>query len=261
MKKGKEKKRDINLLIILLIVLFAINYPFLDEFLKNLFTESETAHIERIIDGDTVEAENRNESIRLLGINTPERGEFLYLEAKEFLESMVLNKTVVLKFGKDRYDKYDRTLAYVFLDNKNVNQELVEKGFANYYFPSGRDIYYKDFLNAWKICIENNVNLCEKSDDVCSECIKIKNSNTITNTCSFSCDINGWKIKAEGRNNTVFSDEIFGRGEEISFELPLASTGDTIFLWDSKGKLVLWGIIKKLHYVTLNTKKTIIFYR
>ncbi len=234
-----KKSRDVRLLIILIVLLFIINYPFLDRALTKFLDTDETVVVNRIIDGDTIEAENRNESIRLLGINTPERGEFLYGEAKQFLEDRILNKTVNLKFGKDRYDKYDRTLAYVFLDNKNINQELIENGFANYYFPAGRDSYYEDFLTAWKICIDKNVNLCEKSGDVCAECIEIKSSSTIINACSFSCSINGWKIKAEGRNYTEFSNVLKSQ-EEASFNLELTPTGDTIFLRDDEGKLVFW---------------------
>ena len=234
-----KKSQDVRLLVILIILLFIINYPFLDRALTKFLNTDETVFVDRIIDGDTIEAGNRNESIRLLGINTPERGELYYAEAKQFLEGRILNKTVNLKFGKDRYDKYDRTLAYIFLDNKNINQEIIENGFANYYFPSGRDSYYGDFLTSWKICIDKNVNLCEKSGDVCAECIEIKDSNTIINTCSFSCNLNGWKIKAEGRNYTVFSNTLKSQ-EEASFNLELTPTGDTIFLRDKDGKLVLW---------------------
>lgn len=236
-QKNKEKQKDIKLLIILVLALILINYPFLDNFLKNLLTETETIHVDRVIDGDTIES-NRT-SIRLLGINAPERGELYYEEAKEFLESIILNKTVILKFGKDRYDKYDRTLAYIFLNNKNINLELVENGFANYYFPSGKDIYYSEFSNAWEKCINKNINLCEKSADICSQCIELKDSMTLKNICSFECDISNWKIKTEGRENIIL-EEILNDGEELEFNLTLTPTGDTIFLWDDEGKLVLW---------------------
>ena len=235
MKKGQ----DIKVLIILVALLFIINYPFLDRTLTKFLTKTETILVNRVIDGDTIEAENRNESIRLLGVNTPERGEFYYKEAKQFLESRILNETVTLRFGRDRHDKYDRTLAYIFLNDKNINLELVENGFANYYFPSGKDVYYSDFVDAWNECIQKNVNLCEASANSCASCIELKNSETLINSCNFSCNLNGWKIKAEGRNYTAFSDVLKSR-EEVSFELPLAPTGDTIFLRDDGGKLVFW---------------------
>ena len=41
---------------------------------------------------------------------------------------------------------------------------MVENGFANYYFYSGKDKYSDDLLEAWNKCIQNDVNLCEKSE-------------------------------------------------------------------------------------------------
>mgnify|MGYP001596981145 FL=1 len=233
-----QRKKDIKILIVLLIALLILNYPFLDDKLKSFLNVKEQIHVDRIIDGDTIESNET--SIRLLGINTPERGELYYNEAKAFLESKIFNKTVSLEFGKERYDKYNRTLAYVFLDNKNINIELVENGFANYYFPAGKDRHYPEFTQAWEMCINNNVNLSEASTNPCAQCINIVGSNRLVNNCNFSCDISGWKIKAEGRNNTIFQGKILGSGEEIPFKLELTETGDTIFLWDDKGKLVVW---------------------
>ena len=234
------KNRDVSVLAILLVLLFIINYPFLNWQLENFLNTDEEVLVKRIIDGDTIKAENRNESIRLLGINTPERGELYYEEARQFLEDGVLNKTVTLKFGKERYDKYGRALAYIFLNGKNINLELVENGFANYYFPSGKDAYYGDFVDAWNTCLNNNVNLCEKSDDICSQCIELKNSSTLKNICGFDCNIKNWKIKAEGRNYTEFFTTLKSQ-EETPFILELTPEGDTVFLRDDEGKLVFWG--------------------
>ena len=144
----KEKDKQKLLLVALILILFAINYPFLDKALEKFLDEGEVIIVERVIDGDTIVSGNN--SIRLLGINSPERGEKYYDEAKVFLEDLILNKTVRLEFGKDRYDKYDRTLAYIFFNNQNINLELIKKWFANSYFPSGKDEHYNEFRNAWE---------------------------------------------------------------------------------------------------------------
>ena len=82
-----------------------------------------TGKVTGIIDGDTIVVEN--ESVRLIGINSPERGEDFYEEAKKFLEDLILGEEVELEInGKD---KYYRLLAYVYFGNENVNIELVEK--------------------------------------------------------------------------------------------------------------------------------------
>jgi len=233
-------KKEIIIILFFIGLLFIINYPFIDKAVKEFLSEHEFAIVERVIDGDTVVIENKT-SVRLLGINCPEKGEMYSEEAKKFLEELVLNKTIKLEFGKEKYDKYNRILAYISVDEKNINLELVEEGFANFYFPSGKDRYYNQFVRAWENCIRMNENLCKKSIDECSKCIDIKNSNTIINTCSFECDITGWMIKGEGRKTFVFSDVILGIREEISFELELTETGDTLFLRDDEGGLVLWG--------------------
>ena len=231
------KQKDVLVLALLIIALVIINYSWLDNALNNFLNTYEQVHVDRIIDGDTIESNKT--SIRLLGINTPERGELYYEEAKEFLEQEIFNKTVNLKYGKERYDKYQRVLAYIFLNNTNINLKIVENGFANIYFPSGKDQYYNQFASAWEECIENNVNLCQASINQCAQCIEITSKDTIINTCSFSCDITGWKIKGEGRQDFIF-EESLGIGEETDFEINLTDTGDTLFLRDDEGRLVVW---------------------
>jgi endonuclease YncB( thermonuclease family) len=232
------KKIDILILVFLVLAVLSLNYSPIDSFLEQAFSSRQEVLVERVIDGDTVESDIGN--IRLLGINTPERGEIYYEGAKKFLESRIFNKTVELEFGKDKRDKYNRTLAYLFLDGKNINIEIVKNGFANYYFYGGRDKYSSDLENAWTICVNNKINLCEPSANQCSSCIIIKDSGALKNICGFSCNITGWKIKAEGRNNTIFQSEILNSGEEVLFKLELIGTGDTIFLRDREGKLALW---------------------
>lgn len=257
----KKRKIESFLLLFLIFILFAVDYPFLDKAAENFLSEPESVYVSRVIDGDTIIG--NNESVRLLGINTPERGEELYNEAKEFLESEIINKTVRLEFGRERKDRYNRTLAYVFFNNKNVNLELVEIGFGNYYFPSGKDIYYEKFKIAWNHCIENNLNLCEKSQDKCSECIFLENFDfknqkiVFRNKCDFSCEITEWEIKDEGRKKFIFPRFILESNKEVNVivgnetnnnenlfwkneEYVWTKSGDTLFLRDSKGKLVLW---------------------
>lgn len=262
-----SKKTDAIILGLLVLLFLLINYSFLDNKLEDFLNagKTEDVFITRVIDGDTIEAKDKNESIRLLGINTPERGEPYYSEAKEFLEDMILNKTVKLEYGKERYDIYKRTLAYVFLDEgeESVNLEIVKNGLANYYFPKGKDKYYNDFKDAWNFCINSEKNLCKKSENVCASCVELKAFDYIRdeivfyNKCSFSCNLTNWKIKDSGRKTFVFpkfslsSDSevlikvgdgkntgnvLFWRGEEYVW----TPEGDVLFLRDGAGDLVLW---------------------
>lgn len=255
-----NKKRDVFLLIVLILLLFAINYKFLDNKLTEFLEESDFGIVERVIDGDT--AIINGNSTRLLGINTPEKGEKYYNEAKNLLSETTLNKTVKLEYIGDKYDKYGRTLAYVILDDKNINSEIVKKGFANLYIYN-KDKYTNELKQAWEECIAKEINLCEKSDDECANCIELKELNVknqtvvLYNNCSFSCNLNQWTIKDEGRKKFIFNDFTLNsnKGAKIIVgnktsnnnilywndeEYVWTSTGDTLFLRDENGKLVVW---------------------
>ncbi len=236
-RKIKINKREIGILATIIVALFLLNYTSLDNTVINFFNTNQEIHVDRVIDGDTIE--NNGTSIRLLGINTPERGEFFYEQAKDFLRQEIQGKNVTLEFVGDRYDKYQRTLAYVFFNNTNINVKMVEQGFANYYFYSGKDKYSGDLLDAWGKCINNKINLCEPSNNRCTPCIKI-DSGSITNSCSFNCNITNWEVKGEGREKFIFSEKILHPNEKTMFALDLTNTGGSLFLRDDEGKLVGW---------------------
>jgi hypothetical protein len=206
--------------------------------------EKEEGVVVRVIDGDTLVMGNL--TIRLLGINTPEKGERYYNEAKMFLERIVLNKSIELERGKENFDKYKRSLRYIFVNEENVNLMLIENGFANAYFPSGKDKYADEFYYAWDDCVESNKNLCEKSNNKCANCINVKeleiNSQKIVleNYCTFECDAEKWQISGEGRKKTEIGKKIPENTElEIKTENTWLQT-DTLFLRDDNGKLILY---------------------
>ena len=95
--------------------------------------------ITKVIDGDTVHI--NGESVRLICIDTPERGEDGYLEATEFLESLILNQEVTLEEDITKRDKYNRLLYYIFTkDGRFVNEIMVKEGYAEAYpyYPDTR---------------------------------------------------------------------------------------------------------------------------
>lgn len=97
--------------------------------------------VTRVSDGDTFFIDNNSIAglkIRLIGINAPEsanvydRKEEPYgKEAKAFVQELLLNKKVRLEFDKDSLDKYKRTLAYAYLpDSTLVNELILKEGWA-----------------------------------------------------------------------------------------------------------------------------------
>ena len=252
------KRKYFALLSLLFILLFIVNYPAMDSWVIKHLGSDEFA-VKRIIDGDTIVVGD-DLHVRLLGINCPERGEKYYSEAKEYLRKRILDRNVRLEYGKQKQDRYHRTLAYIYLDGKNINKEIVSRGLANFYFPSGKTKYYQEFYDAWESCKEN---LCEKAQDKCARCIYLKKFDyrnqevDLENRCSFDCDLSDWEIKDEGRKKFIFPEFNLESGKDVEIivgegidsksklfwnKKPYVWTksGDTLLLRDDLGKLVLW---------------------
>ncbi len=232
--------KKVGVLIFAVLLLFIINYSFLDKALINFVYESDEVLVIEVTDGDTLKI--KNASVRLLGINTPERGEVFYSEAKQFLTSLVFNKSVKLELSAEKYDKYGRILAYVYLENKNINLEMIKTGFANPDFPSGKDSHYKNFFSAWNNCLSTGKNLCKKSNSICANCIIFSSRNSknksisLSNSCSFECNLSNWTLKEEGRDKFLIENEKLLPSQTKEFVV--GNLVGTIYLRDSEGNFV-----------------------
>jgi micrococcal nuclease len=83
-----------------------------------------------VVDGDTIDVEGVGR-VRLVGVNTPERGQPGYNEAKQYVKDQCLYQTVSLDVDDEKQkDKYGRTLAVVYVAGMNINQQLLKKGYA-----------------------------------------------------------------------------------------------------------------------------------
>ena len=153
--------RKIILLIlgILLVNLFFFSFWNITGFsIEELVVEREEGFVTKVIDGDTIVI--NGESVRLLSMDTAERGEPCYSEAKKRLETLVLNKEVLLeKEGRDR-DQYKRLLRHVFIQQNgtiiHVNLLLVQEGLATARFYEDEK-YRKEILAAEKHARENSI--------------------------------------------------------------------------------------------------------
>lgn len=96
-------------------------------------------------DGDTIRFDIdlgfgiwlKDQVVRLYGVDTPElRRDTLEdaRKAKAFIYDRLSNATLIeLHTYKDAKEKYGRWLATVIVDGTNLNQELVELGYAKVY--------------------------------------------------------------------------------------------------------------------------------
>jgi micrococcal nuclease len=110
------------------------------------------ARVVFVYDGDTVRLDN-GQRVRYLGIDTPEMNyrnppaERFAKDAKEFNKVLVANKRVRLEFDAEKKDKYDRLLAYVYVDDIFINARLVEEGYAKVYIIPPNIKYADELLS------------------------------------------------------------------------------------------------------------------
>ncbi len=97
-------------------------------------TETIKGKVVSVADGDTMTILTDSEErikVRLYGIDAPEKGQDFSNKARTYLNDLCYGKTV--KVEKKDIDQYDRTLGIVYLDELNLNQEMVKEGLAWYY--------------------------------------------------------------------------------------------------------------------------------
>ncbi len=132
-------KRFITMVILATIVgIMAVYFAGLG--IKNI-SEKNSLHkfeavVEKVVDGDTV-VTDAGEKVRFLGVDTPElhhpdRPEEPFAqEAKQYVKERIEGKKCVFEYtDRDHYDKYGRTLAFIYIDGDLLNSELVKKGYG-----------------------------------------------------------------------------------------------------------------------------------
>ncbi len=115
----------------------------------------------RVLDGDTMEFRG-GDKVRLLGIDTPEKGEPLHDEARALLSRLALNQTTSLEYSRQRRDRYGRLLGYVFVDSVFVNKTIVDSGYAYVYLFEDNELSsepVRKLLDAQRSAIERHAGL------------------------------------------------------------------------------------------------------
>lgn len=236
------------LLVIIILGLIAYYYPYITGKIVNnkVSYEREKAFVLRVVDGDTIETNVG--TVRLLGINTPEKGKAYYSDAKDSLRSEIENKSVELLRDGDDTDKYNRKLRYVFLGDRLINVEVVERGLATTFMIDNLNEDYKNkFVSAEKFARQNAVDLWKKSSDECADCIKLVEINAdqeffvIRNDCESLCDLKGWIVKDDA-NHFFYLDNL-DQGEEKRYDSKTKlwnDDHDRFFMRDSSGDLVVF---------------------
>jgi micrococcal nuclease len=234
--------------------------------------------VARIVDGDTVEIETLagdRETVRLIGINTPESGECFSEEATVALGALLSDEVITMTSDVSDRDQYGRLLRYLWLDRGVfVNEIMVRGGFAQARDYPPDSSYATEILAAQGSAQFDAVgiwadNACgpatradlrvvdvladppgSDTDDVGGEWVEI------ANTGASEISMRGWILKDESsRHRYPFPDDFViapqgvvrihtGCGEDTDEMLYWCNgsavwnnTGDTAFLLDPNGNI------------------------
>ncbi len=105
------------------------------------------AEVVRVVDGDTVRLRvdvgfrmEYEDNFRLVGIDTPERGQEGFTEATDRMKEWLLaegNKVRIEVTKRDKYGRYLATLSSI-TSGEIVNEVMVTEGYAKEYFGGKR---------------------------------------------------------------------------------------------------------------------------
>lgn len=127
----RRNKKFIRFFLFVLLVLIILTVRFYEELGEDQ-KPGDRFYVVKVIDGDTVELTG-GDKVRLLSIDTPEKGEPFYDSARTLLESLAIQKLATLTFQNNRRDRYGRILAYLYIDTLFVNKIIIEQGLGYLY--------------------------------------------------------------------------------------------------------------------------------
>ncbi len=171
------KKKYIKQIIAVVIVLFG--YMFSDKVSKpsqiiapqsqttTIASSSASFLVDHVVDGDTfsIMVNGKKETIRLIGIDTPEvvdprkPVQCFGIEASNKAKELLIGKTVKLTNDptQGERDKYKRLLRYAFLeDGTNFNQYMIKEGYAHEYTYQSNPYQFQTEFKAAEIYAREN---------------------------------------------------------------------------------------------------------
>ena len=233
-----------------------------------------------VVDGDTlhVDGPDGEQTVRMIGINAPERGECFYDEATSALQFSLGDRNLRLVKDLSEVDQYGRLLRYVELeDGTDVGAELVKGGYArsHHYDPDvSRNDEYDELqakaeqagVGLWAVdaCgapVASSVSIVvdgqynapgDDNFNLNEEWVRF------TNMASEPADLSGWEVADESSSHRyTFEDLTLAPGESVTLHTGCGTdsqserywcnedsaawnnSGDTVFLKDANGNTVV----------------------
>jgi len=135
---SNRSKKILRYSLLILFVIFLILFRFIEEIGLDIKPDDRFI-ISKVIDGDTVEL-NGGDKLRLLSIDTPEKGSLYYDEAKQLLAKLSLGKTAKIEYSSARRDRYGRLLGYLYVDSIFINKTILDNGLGYLYLFKDSEI-------------------------------------------------------------------------------------------------------------------------
>jgi endonuclease YncB( thermonuclease family) len=221
----------------------------------------------QVLDGDTFQLQDGRQ-VRCLGVDAPERGEPFADEATQILNRLVGGKQVRLELGRPARDRDGRLLAYVFVGSNMVNTQLLQLGAAYMRRPILRR-YKPAFAQAQEDARAAGLGIWTNTASVKVRLAHIQarpgsgqpSSSTgefvvLENYGDQPLDLTGWTLSDEGHHRYLFPRFVLAPKAKVTIHSGLGrntdtdlfwgsrspiwnNNGDTVFLRDDKGRLVL----------------------
>ncbi len=127
----------------------------------------EKVTLSKCIDGDTASFIINDEiiKVRFLAVDAPELEDSDYnygISASNYTCNYLTNaKIIELEYDSNstNTDKYDRVLAWIWIDNKLLQEELIKEGLAKVRYLYGEYKYTNNLLKLQKIASDNQINI------------------------------------------------------------------------------------------------------
>lgn len=195
----------VNKIFIFLLVVLLTGCGFSESIDTGGSNNQKAVEVLSVIDGDTIKIsyEGKETIVRYLLIDTPETNhprlgeQPLGKEATEENRRLIESGEVTIEFDVgDRLDDYGRLLAYIYIDGKSVQQELLKTGHARvaYVFPPNTR-YLDEFENAEQLAKDQAIGIWRFEDYATergfdSNAVSNEKESNVTSN-SEECDIKG----------------------------------------------------------------------
>jgi len=210
--------------------------------------QRDTFTVVRVIDGDTCVLEN-DERVRYLGINAPEEGDAQFNEATQANNNLVAGKKVQLELQDPSRDRQGRLLAYIFVDEIFVNEELIRQGYAHIQRPlaaiyrdrllTTQKTAWQEALGIWARAAGRSVAIAElhvdaegnDRENLCDEYIVIENREDTP------LDLTGWTVSDEANHRYLVPSFIRRVEAAVTLRTCLGRNTESEFFWGSRSPI------------------------